>query len=348
LRAAGEVCQADWVNDDPALDDPDVTATLQDIARRAGVSAKTASSALNSGRARMAEATRARIHAVAEELGYVANVSGQGLRAGQLPVLGLVADGLITAPFATGIVRGLDNAARAAGVALLVATRSAGVAEAINGIARFRPRGIAYAAMFHRVVEVPAGRHPGLLINCRDPAARLPALVPDEDGAAAAAVAHLLARGRRRIGFLTLPGLLAGTLRERAMRATLAAAGLAPLAVLPATRAAYADRAPSLVARHVPALLAQGADAILCGNDRVAMEAMNALRRAGARVPDDVAVMGFDNQAEIAARLDPPLTTMALPFRAMGRLAADILLQGAPAPDGPRALPFALIERAST
>jgi len=172
--------------------------------------------------------------------------------------------------------------------------------------------------------------------------------VPDEAGAARAAILHLLARGRRRIGFLTLPGLLAGALREAALRQTLSDAGLAPVAVLPATRGAYADRAHSLVAQHVDALLAAGADAILCGNDRVAMEALNALRRAGARVPDDVALMGFDNQAEIAARLDPPLTTMALPFRAMGRQAADILLHGAPPPEGARALPFTLIERAST
>lgn len=325
-----------------------MTATLQAIAQRAGVSAKTVSGALNDGRARMADETRARIRAIAAELGYVANAPAQGLRAGTLPILGLVADGLITAPFATGIVRGLENASRAAGVALMTTTAGPDLAQGMAGMARFRPRSIAYAAMFHRIVALPPGVAPALMINCRDAAGHVPALVPAEHAAGVAAARHLLARGRRRIGLIGLPGLLAGTLREQGFRAALAEAGLAPAGTVPATRGPYADRARTLVPQAVDALLAARADAILCGNDRIAMEALNALRRAGARVPDDIAVMGFDNQTEIAARLDPPLTTMALPFRAMGRMAADILLNGALAPDGMRELPFSLIERAST
>ncbi|MGO7429000.1 LacI family transcriptional regulator, partial [Rhizobium ruizarguesonis] len=77
------------------------------------------------------------------------------------------------------------------------------------------------------------------------------------------------------IAFINLPGILAGTLREVGFRAALEEGGIDPVGVLPAVRrSVYSDRAPSLVASHVEALLKSGQrpDAILCGNDRVAME----------------------------------------------------------------------------
>jgi DNA-binding LacI/PurR family transcriptional regulator len=77
------------------------------------------------------------------------------------------------------------------------------------------------------------------------------------------------------------------------------------------------------------------------------MEVYSALRRVGALIPDDVAVGSFDNQVEIATRLDPPLTTMALPHRAMGRLAAEMLLSEEVVPPHTRRLPFQLISRSS-
>jgi len=114
-------------------------------------------------------------------------------------------------------------------------------------------------------------------------------------------------------------------------------------------KGSYTDLARSLVASHVGELL-QGAarpDAILCGNDRVAMEVFAALRRAGAGIPDDIAVASFDNQIDIATRLDPPLTTMELPHRAMGRRAGEILA-GLKAPSQQiEEIPFRLVERAS-
>ena len=92
---------------------------------------------------------------------------------------------------------------------------------------------------------------------------------------------------------------------------------------------------------------AEKPDAIVCGNDRIAMEVYNALARVSLRVPQDVAVIGFDNQVDIATRLDPPLTTMALPHREIGRLAGDIVTGRKPWPEGITKIPFRLIERSS-
>ncbi len=327
--------------------------SLSDIAERAGVSVKTVSGALHGGSGRMSDETRQKIKAIADELGYVTNLAARGVRKGWLPLIGVVSDGLITSPFATEIVRGLDGAARSAGMTIFAVNHGSATAGAVlDEVQQFRPRAIAYAAMYHKNVDLPerlAGAV-GVMINCRDASGRVTSLVPDEEGGARDIVRHLIAAGRRRIAFINLPGILAGVLREKGFRAALDEAGVAPLAVLPAVRRAlYSDRAPSLVPAHIETLLAgpDKPDAILCGNDRVAMEVYGALARAGIRIPHDIAVASFDNQVELASRLDPPLTTMALPHRAMGRQAMEILLSEDPAPPSLRMLPFHLVERAS-
>ncbi|MCX5494777.1 LacI family DNA-binding transcriptional regulator [Kaistia dalseonensis] len=336
---------------------PDAKISLQDIARRLGVSAKTVSGALHGdGSIRMAEGTRARIKALADELGYVPNMVARGMRQGVMPIIGIVADGLITQPFATEILRAFDNSVRTEGLSVVVtsvgdpSTVEASVAE----LQRFMPRAIAYAAMYHQVVDLPKAARGAvkLMINCRDSEGEIASLVPAEREAAEAIVNHLFDRGRKSIAFLNLPGLLAGTMREDGFRAAHAARGLAPNEawIRPATRGPlYSDRARSLVFAHVQEMLSGPVrpDAILCGNDRVALEAYNTLRRIGARIPEDVAVASFDNQVEIAARLDPPLTTMALPHRAIGRRAAEILAGQGRRANSIEEIPFRLVERAS-
>ncbi|PDT08286.1 LacI family DNA-binding transcriptional regulator [Rhizobium sp. M1] len=333
-----------------------MTASLNDIAVRAGVSVKTVSGALHGGSARMSEETRQRIKEIAEELGYVTNFAARSMRQGWMPLVGLVADDLITSPFATEIIRGLDGAVRAADMAVFAMTLGGhrSIASILDEMRRFRPRAIAYAAMYHKSVDLPAefADAVGVMINCRDANDRVTSLVPDETGAALEITNYLIDAGRRNIAFINLPGLLAGELRELGFRQALDQAGIdgAGAIVLPAvSKAIYSDRAHSLVAAHVHALMngPRRPDAILCGNDRVAMEVYAALRRAGAAIPDDVAVASFDNQVEIASRLDPPLTTMALPHRAMGRQAAQILLAEDRVPVGVQKLPFQLVERAS-
>ena len=328
--------------------------SLSDIAERAGVSVKTVSGALHGGSARMSDETRRKVKAIADELGYVTNLAARGVRQGWLPLVGVVSDGLITSPFATEIVRGLDGAARTAGMAVFAVNHSSGqtMGSVLDEVQQFRPRAVAYAAMYHKDIALPeklAGAV-GVMINCRESAGRVTSLVPDEEGAAREIVRYLVAAGRRRIAFINLPGILAGQLREAGFRAALAEMGIEPLAVLPAVRrSVYSDRAPSLVAAHVAGLLTSGQkpDAILCGNDRVAMEVYAAPARAGLRIPDDIAVASFDTKVNFPWGRDPPLTTMALPHRAMGRLAMEILLAEEPEPPQLRKLPFHLVERAS-
>lgn len=328
--------------------------SLSHIATAAGVSAKTVSGALHGGSAAMSAETRERIRVIARNLGYVPNLAARGMRQGRLPIIGVVADGLITAPFATDIMRAFDNALRVDGLSGVVSSLGAerNIGLAVAELERFIPRAVAYASMYHRVVDIPEGSPIRLMINCRDAAGRIPSLVPAEAQAARTLTAYLFASGRRRLAFLNLPGLLAGDLRAEGYRAAHNEAGVAVR--LDRVRFAtvgrrYNDRARSLVGEHVSALLAEPEppEAILCGNDRVALETYNALRRLGRCIPDDVAVASFDNQVEIAARLDPPLTTMALPHRAMGRRAAEILLDKRLPKEAVEEIPFRLVERSS-
>lgn len=330
--------------------------SLQDIAGRLGVSVKTVSGALNGdGSIRMAEETRQRIRSLADELGYVPNLVARGMRQGVMPIIGIVADGLITQPFATEIMRAFDNSMRADGLSVVVTSTGSGrsVEASVAELQRLMPRAIAYATMYHQVVDLPPSARDGisLMINCRGADNGIPALVPDERGAALAITIRLIEAGRRRIAFLNLPGLRAGTLRLEGFAAAHAEAGIPVVEdwIRPATRGTYSSQARSLVHEHVAELFAGSdrPDALLCGNDRVALEVYGALRRHRLEIPDDVAVASFDNQVEIAARLDPPLTTMALPHRAMGRRAAEILAgHGAPAKTIEE-IPFRLVERAS-
>jgi DNA-binding LacI/PurR family transcriptional regulator len=329
---------------------------LQDIAKRAGVSVKTVSGALHGGNVRMAEETRARIQAIAEEMGYVTNVAARAMRQGWMPIIGLVAEGVLTTPFATDIVRALDSAARRHDLALISNNIGGkrGLREGVTEIQRFVPRAIVFAVMYHKIVSIPPELRGSIqvTINCRDPESGIPALVPAEREAGRTITTYLVEKGRRRIAFLNLPGLLAGGLRERGFRDALAEAGVECRDdwVRPATRGSrYTDLSRSLVAEHVAEMMAgfPRPDAILCGNDRVALEVYGALRRLGAAIPGDVAVASFDNQVDIAARLDPPLTTMALPHRAMGRIAVEAITGGRPFPGPQEELPFSLVERQS-
>ena len=329
---------------------------MRDIAERLGVSVKTVSGALHGYSARMSDETRRRILALAEELDYKTNIVARGMRQGVLPVIGLVAEGLITLPFATEIVRSLDNASRTYGLSV-VATNVAASRSAKDGLAeaqRFLPKAIVYATAYHRTITLDAEVRQlvDLFINCEETSGEIPAIVPDEVQAARVIVEHCFSLGRRRIAFLNLPGIRAGSLREEGFRDAHVARDLAVTErwILPATRGArYTEFSVSLVSAHVDALMGERVrpDTILCGNDRVALEVYGALRRLGVDIPGDVAVASFDNQAEIARRLDPPLTTMALPYREMGRRAAKLVAGPRSAVPQLQKIPFRLIKRAS-
>jgi LacI family transcriptional regulator len=167
---------------------------------------------------------------------------------------------------------------------------------------------------------------PSVLLDARSTHQTLSSVAPDEQGGAQAAVGHLAELGHRRIGFLQSSGRVpAAGERLAGYRAALAAHGL--------------DYDPALVVRaldeHEGGLAAatellarpDRPTALFCFNDRMAAGAVLAARRLGLSVPDDLSLVGFDNEQIVALLVDPPLTTVQLPHYDMGRWAMEHLLE---------------------
>ncbi|MCW4459830.1 LacI family DNA-binding transcriptional regulator [Microbacterium sp. MPKO10] len=303
--------------------------TMRDVAKAAGVSVATVSHVINDkAGARIGEDARRRVHDAVESLGYRPNALAKTLSRGSSPFIGLVADAIATTPFAGQIIHGAQDEAWKHGYVLLVANTEGNASverDAIAMMLEHQVRGILYSTWFHREIEVPPTlrQTDTVLVDCFAADEDIPAVVPDEEQGGRVATEELLAAGHQRIAFInTTTPSPAQTGRLAGYRAALAAAGLA-----------YDE---SLVFQFEPdqgggysataKVLASHATAVFCHNDRVAMGLYDGLRERSLRIPEDIAVMGFDNQDVIAAHLRPPLSTVALPHYELGAAGVRLLL----------------------
>ena len=150
-------------------------------------------------------------------------------------------------------------------------------------------------------------------------------MLPDDVGGGAAAGAHLLGTGRRHVAHIAGPErFLAARLRAQGLRGALATADV-PLAAGEVLYGEWSERwgreAAGLLLRRAPET-----DAIFCGSDQIARGAGDALRAAGRRVPDDIAIVGFDNWEPMVLGADPPLSSVDMCLEDIGRAAAEDLL----------------------
>jgi LacI family transcriptional regulator len=174
-------------------------------------------------------------------------------------------------------------------------------------------------------------------------------LIPDDEEGGALAVHHLLSTGRTNIGHVTGPRRFkAAVLRAAGAEKALAAAGLE----LAGGEPLFGEWTEEWGRQATDMLLRSQAhlDAIFCGNDQIARGVADALREAGRRVPDDVALVGFDNWEVMAESSRPPLTTVDMNLRELGRAAGERLLaaiEGRPSA-GVQLLPCSLVVRESS
>lgn len=328
--------------------------TMKDVALHAGVSRTAVSLVLNNRfDVTLATDTRQRVLSAAAELGYRPNAGARALAQQRSDWFGLVTE-IVTAPFAVDVIKGAADRAMADGKFLLIASTDADPATETAAIERLleqRVEGLIYAATWHRGVTVPdiAREVPTVLVNCFDIEGRFPAVVPDEQAGGHRATARLLSAGHRRIGFINLDaGIPAAIGRRNGYLAALAEAGVGSDEALEVTGHATADG--GFVAAEQLLNLPDPPTAIFCANDRMAMGAYDAIKERGMRIPDDVAVIGFDNQELIAGYLRPKLTTVALPFEQMGAIGVDLLAAitaGEPAATNIVTVDCPLLERSS-
>lgn len=332
---------------------------MKDVAKQAGVSQTTVSFVINQVEsANIPAETQERIYAAIDKLGYRPNAMARQLRSNRTQTLGFISDVVATTPFAGKIIQGAQDAAWTQGYLLLVVNTGGDDAvtnAAVETLLERRVDGILYATMYHRAVTPPAAvrEAPTVLLDCFVEDRSLPSVTPDEVKGGYEATVALLRKGHTRIGLVNnMDAVPAMSGRQQGYRQALAAAGIAYDEQL----ISYHPSEPTGGYAGADQLLqlAQPPTALFCFNDRMALGAYRYALKHGLRIPEDVAIIGFDNQDMIAPYLEPPLTTMELPHYTMGQWAVDHLLQLIDQGDQPNGQPpiqqlceCPLIERAS-
>lgn len=301
------------------------------VAQRAGVSGQTVSRVANHS-PHVDPATRARVEKAMADLGYRPHRAARALRTGRTHTLGLVAETLAT----VGNSRMLQAVAESAaghGYALTVVTLASG--EQIDAaFDRLHELGVDGAIVLNEAAVLardaaPAGLQ--LVVVDSPPDERFTVVGIDHAAAATAAVAHLLSLGCERVHHVAGPASsFAACERERGWRDALAAAGI------PAPEPLRGDwSAASGYELGARMLAAEPVTAIFAANDQMALGVLRAAAEAGLRVPEDLAVVGFDDVAD-AAHFHPPLTTIRHDFDDLGAQAVRALIariEGRQAPD---------------
>jgi DNA-binding LacI/PurR family transcriptional regulator len=307
--------------------------TLEQVAALAGVSRATVSRVVN-GSPKVSPVVRAQVERAVAKLGYVPNRAARSLVTRRADSIALVVSEpharFLSEPFFAGMVRGVSAALADTGVQLLLL-----IAHDLPDRGRLER----YVVGGHVDGVLLASLHgddplPGILdragvpaVLVGRPAAPSPATYVDADnrGGARKAVDHLVAGGRRTIATISGPlDMGAGLDRLDGYRDGLAAAGLEEAGDL-VEAGDFTEEGGAAAMDRLLARPGRPVDAVFAASDLMAAGALRALRAAGRRVPDDVAVVGFEDSV-VARYAQPPLTTVRQPIEEMGRQATRLLL----------------------
>jgi LacI family transcriptional regulator len=330
-----------------------VPTTIRDVAAAAGVSAGTVSRVLN-GKQDVADELRRRVLAAVADLGYRPNGAARSLRTKAAMVLGVIISD-ITNSFFTAVVRGVEDKAQQAGYSVVLANAD----EDLEKETRYLE--IAAAEQMGGVILSPASSRqttidvlrergiPVVTIDRRLATADVDSVTVNNHQAAREATRHLISQGCHRVGIIAGPvQTTTGASRLAGYRAALRSAGLDTDAALTAfgnfrTEGGY-DAARKLLG------MSRRPDGLLISNDLMTIGGLQAIAEAGLAIPDDIAVVGFDN-ASWATALRPPLTVVTQPTYEIGQTATDLLLsrvRGEEFPPRRVVLQAQLVERASS
>jgi LacI family transcriptional regulator, galactose operon repressor len=328
-------------------------ATIADVARLAEVSIGTASKAVN-GKGRLRPETRDRVLAAARQLDYQPDALARSMRAQRTYTVGLITSDSF-GRFSIPVLQGLEDTLGADRISVFLCdARGDPVRERhyVDSLLSRRVDGIVVAGR-RSDPRPPISRHelpvPVVYAMTQSSEAGDLSLVPDDEQGGRLAAAHLLERGRRRIAHVTGPVRFEAVRRRAAgLRTSLAEAGLelAEDELLAGSWSeAWGREAVASLLRRSPAL-----DAIFCGSDQIASGVTEALRDLGRTVPDDVAIVGYDNWEILAAATRPPITSVDQGLEGVGRTAAHLLLARIEGEreSGVRRLPCSLVVRESS
>ena len=323
-------------------------ATIKDVARAAGVSVASVSRAMN-GAANVLPETRQRILDAAKQLRFTPSGAARSLITRRTDTIGALLPDLHGEYFSE-LIRGIDQAARARGLHLLVSSSHGNADEAAAALRAMNGRVDGLLVMSpHADAEFLShnlpGSLPAVLINTMIDLPGHAAFAVDNFGGARAMTRHLVASGRKRIAFIGGPP----DNREAQERLRGYRAGLRAGMRDSIFDGDFTEAAGACAGRRI-AQAKQRPDAVFAANDMMAIGCLAALGEAGLRVPDDIALAGFDD-IPIARYLAPALTTIRVPIAALGSAALEALvkaLKTPPTADNPTTvLPVELVVRNS-
>lgn len=329
-------------------------ATIRDVAKQAGVAPITVSRVINNS-GYVNEKTRARVEAAVADLGYVPNVLARSLRSRRTGTLGLILTD-ISNPFWTTVARGVEDAASDAGFNVILCNTDESEVEQdkylhvlmqkqVDGVLLVPARSAVEPIKFIQSQNTSV-----VVLDRRIPNSQTDAVRCDSEGGAYQLTRLLLSLGHRRIAMLSGPrGVSTAEDRVAGYRRALAEAGVdvdaAPVCYGEFSLQSGYDMTVQVLART------PRPSALFAGNNFIAIGALRALRDAGLRVPEDLALVGFDDlPADLV--VDPFLTVAAQPAYEMGRQATELLLarlsEKAPAAYQEIVLPTEIVVRQSS
>jgi LacI family transcriptional regulator len=307
-----------------------MTVSVREVAALAGVSVGTVSNVLNN-RPSVSPAVAERVRAAVAELGYIPNAVARQLRAGQSRTVALVVLD-VTNPFFADVARGAEERAAEAGYVALVGSTNNSAEREDAYVEQFREQRVAGVVITPSSDgEAPAERLrsagiPVVVIGSPPAAASVPSITVDDVRGGYLAASHLLEQGRRSLAFLAGP-LAIAQVHDRLVGAQQAVAQY-PDAQL---RVVEVDEMTVLAGRAAADehfLHAPRPAGVFAANDLLALGVLQALTmRSSVRVPEDVALVGYDD-IDFAAAAVVPLTSVRQPARQLGYQAVDILLRG--------------------
>lgn len=309
-----------------------MAATIRDVARQAKVSVASVSRALN-GTGVVTERTRQRILRIAERLRYTPHAAARSLSTRSTETIGVLLPDIYGEYFSE-LIRGVDLAARARRLHLLVTSSHDDASEAAAAIRAMSGRVDGLLIMSPHIDAAFLGKEmrlgvPAVLINTRDDSGLFSSLTVDNFGGATAMMRHLAGLGHQRIAHITGPaGNFESQERLRGFRTAGAKLRLPGKELVIAgdfnEESGYVAGKQVLAMRERP-------DAIFAANDMMAIGCAFALTEAGVAVPTDIAVTGFDD-IPLARFVTPPLTTVRIDIADLGRRALERVASTVSAP----------------
>lgn len=306
------------------------TTSVKEVAARAGVSVGTVSNVLNRPE-RVTPATRQRVLDAIAELGFVRNESARALRAGRSRTIGLVVLDVAN-PFFTDVARGAEAVADRYGAVVTLCDSGEDLARErryLDHLEELRVQGIMITPVgtrTGRLDELVARGMPVVLVDRRSRRPNRCWVAVDDVLGGRLAATHLLAAGHTRLAFVAGPmGIQQVADRHAGASAALAEAPGATLQVceMPSLNVAAGRRAGEELSR-LPAR--RRPTAAFCANDLLALGLLQELVRRGLRVPDDMAIVGYDD-IEFARAAAVPLSSVGQPRDQLGRAAAELLFE---------------------